>query len=277
MDTRLKKLNPITPLRSGGFLNPLSFGLLITLGILLSGGLVARVTGQKPADLEVGVAYTCAQNNNYEFKVLSCDQQDWCQVFIANKFSPGGGSVTGQGKATTLSLIQKWGCHVQGRPVQANEVKDENQPQEKTQAVGPAQAPQASECPSDESLKARPKPGDSSELKSKRAILAGYQKEVDAKQYWAVGITFDSLQVGPPHANIRGVLYHEDAPLGTPIYPVKTKLTVCQRYDTELKRDLLDGHYECFKDNFGEWNCATATGHRTINTTYEKAPKWKMN
>jgi hypothetical protein len=253
--------------------NPLILALMIVSGLLLGGVFgPAGLAGQKQPDLEYGVTYTCPQGNNYEFKVLSCDDKDWCQVFIANKFSPNGGNVTGQGRDTTLSLIKKWDCTVKGRPPQATEPKDANQ---KEVVAGPAPAQTAAECPSDETLKAKSKPSDATELKSKRAILAGYQKAVDAKQYWAVGITFDSFQIGSPHANIRGVLFHEEAPLGTPIYPVKTKFTVCQRYDTEIKRDVLDGRFECFKDSFGNWDCATSTGHRTINTTYEKAPKWK--
>lgn len=258
------------------FTNPITLVLAITCGVIVAGAFTGRsVAGQKQPDLELGVTYSCPQNNNYEFKVLSCDDQDWCQVFIANKFSPNGGNVTGQGKASTLSLIKQGGCFVKGRPPQANETKDANPQDNKVEPVAPAQGQTGGECPSDATLKANSKPGDPMDLKSKRAILAGFQKEVDAKQYWAVGITFDSLQVGPPHTNIRGVLFHEDAPVGTPIYPVKTKFTVCQRYDTEIKRDVMDGHFECFKDNFGEWNCATATGHRLISKTYEKAPKWK--
>ena len=171
-----------------------------------------------------------------------------------------------------MALIKKWDCTVKGRPPQTTEPKADNP---KEPGTGPAAAQTAGECPSDETLKAKSKPSDAPELKSKRAILAGYQKAVDAKQYWAVGITFDSFQMGAPHTNIRGVLFHETAPVGTPVYPVKTKFTVCQRYDTEIKRDVEDGRFECFKDSFGDWDCATATGHRTINTTYEKAPKWK--
>src|SRR5437588_2193375 len=107
-------------LRKSGFVNPITLALMIALGvvILAAGPNSSSLAGQKQPELELGVTYSCPQNNNYEFKVLSCDNQDWCQVFIANKFSPNGGSVTGQGKATTVSLIQKWSCSVKGRPVQ---------------------------------------------------------------------------------------------------------------------------------------------------------------
>jgi hypothetical protein len=272
----MNQFKAIPRLAKTGFVNPLALALTIVLGLVLIGAFSrSDAAGQKQQDLEYGVTYTCPQNNNYEFKVLSCDDKDWCQVFIANKYSPNGGNVTGQGKDTTLSLIKRWDCTVKGRPPQAAAEKDANPKDNQVEPTGPAPPQTAGECPSDENLKAKSKPSDAMELKSKRAILAGYQKAVDAKQYWAVGITFDGFQIGPPHTNIRGVLFHETAPVGTQIYPIKTKFTVCQRYDTEIKRDVMDGRFECFKDNFGDWDCATATGHRTINTTYEKAPKWK--
>lgn len=260
------------------FVNPLTLTLMIVLGLVAAGFTGSSLAGQKQPDLELGVTYTCPENHNYEFKVISCDDQDWCQVFIANKFSPGGGNVTGQGKSSTLSLIKQGSCTVKGRVPQANETNNVTKPDNQETAVPPAttQGPAAQECPVDESLKAKARPSDPLELKSKRAILAAYQKQVEAKQYWAVGIAFESFQVGAPHANIRGVLFHETAPVGAQIYEVKTKFTVCQRYDTEIKRDVIDGHFECFKDGFGEWDCGTATGNRTINVTYEKAPKWKV-
>lgn len=271
----MKVLKITSRLIKSGFVSPLTLVLMIVLGVVLSASINGSgLAGQKQPDLEYGVTYTCPENHNYEFKVLSCDDQDWCQVFIANKFSPGGGNVTGQGKSSTLSLIKQGGCNVKGRAPQANEP---NKPDNQEATVEPAKTlgPTAQECPTDAILKAKSRPDDAIELKSKRAILAGYQKEVDAKQYWVVGINFDSFQVGAPHANIRGVLFHENAPVGTPIYPVKTKFTVCQRYDTEIKRDVMDGHFECFKDGFGEWDCGTATGNRLISKTYEKAPKWR--
>lgn len=274
---KLSKYN--AGLVSSSLVTRFTFALVVALGLILGGAFIEpSLAGQKQQTLEYGVTYTCPQNNNYEFKVLSCDDKDWCQVFIANKFSPGGGNVTGQGKSSTLSLIKQGSCTVKGRAPQANEPNEEKQPENREGTTGPAKAPEQAggECPSDDTLKARSKSTDPIELKSKRAILAGYQKAVDAKQYWAVGISFDSFQVGSPHANIRGVLYHETAPVGTQIYPVKTKFTVCQRYDTEIKRDVMDGRFECFKDSFGDWDCGTATGNRTINTTYEKAPKWKV-
>ncbi len=270
------KVSLVSRVLAGSF----TFSLIAIMGLILSGALFGSgLAGQKQADLEYKVTYACSQNNNnYEFKVLSCDDNDWCQVFIANKFSPGGGNVTGQSKSTTLSLIKKWDCSVKGRAPQAD-VPNDNKPETRDQPAEAKKAGEqtAGECPSDQTLKAKSKSGDPIDLKSKRAILAGYQKAVDAKQYWAVGITFETFQIGSPHANIRGVLFHESAPVGTQIYPVKTKFTVCQRYDREIKRDVMDGRFECFKDAFGEWDCATATGHRTVSTEYEKAPKWKAN
>src|SRR5438270_2360118 len=102
----MKKVRSVTGFGSSAFRGKLIFALLVTIGstILVASGVAGIAAGQnKQGKVEYGVTYACPQMNNYEFKVLSCDDQDWCQVFIANKFSPGGGNVTGQGKDSVLS------------------------------------------------------------------------------------------------------------------------------------------------------------------------------
>jgi len=251
----------------------LVLGVAFTAWVVGSASLQVWASQGKQAKLQYGAVYSCPERNNYQFKVLSCDPNDWCQVFTVNKYSPGGGNVAGQGKDTILSLIKNYGCQAEGGEPANENTKTEATP-EPIQEQGQEQA--SGECASEEILKATAKPGDSIELKSKRAILAFYQKRVEEGEYRAVGVSFESFQVGPPRANLRGsTLYIESAPLGAKIYPVKSNHTVCRRYDREIKRDVLDGRLECFKDNFGEWDCATASGNRTISTKYEKAPKWK--
>jgi len=148
---------------------------------------------------------------------------------------------------------------------QRDENRDEN-------AETPTQTEaNAADCPSDPNLTAKPKANDSMELNSKRAILARFQQAVEKREKVGVGISFDSFQIGPPRTNLRGsTLYYEDAPVGAKIYPIKSKFTLCSLFSTEITRDVIDGRYECFKDNFGTWICGTASGYRIINTTYEK-------
>jgi hypothetical protein len=235
-----------------------------TLFILGTAGVAAA---QAPGKLELGAVYSCEEMNHYAFKVLSCDAKDWCQVFIVNKAAPQGGNVTGEGKATVLSTIGKNKCTIKGRPAEAK-AADETRNQ---RASAPAAGVAAAGCSSDPSVSVKAKAGDSMELNSKRAILARFQHSVDKGEKLAVGISFDSFQLGPPRANRRGeTLYLEDAPVGGKVYPVKSQFTLCSRFSTEITRDLVDGRYECFQDNFGEWVCATASGYRIISTKYEK-------
>jgi hypothetical protein len=255
--------------------------LLVAIGsvILIASGVtgVAAVQG-KQDKLEYGVTYSCPQANNYEFKVISCDDKDWCQVFIANKYSPGGGNVTGQGKDSVLSLIKRDECSIKGRRPAAKENteqangndRDENR-NEKTKTPTQDETNAAGDCSSDPNLTAKPKANDSMELNSKRAILARFQQAVDKGEKVGVAISFESFQIGSPRTNLRGsTLYYEDALVGAKIYPVKSKFTLCSLFSTEITRDVTDGRYECFKDNFGAWACGTASGYRIINTTYEK-------
>lgn len=230
-----------------------------------------------PDDLVIGSLYSCPQMNDYSFKVISCDAKGWCQVFIVNKFSPNGGNVTGQSKSTTEALIKKYSCTVEGaaanaEPKQANDipaVPGRNTPI----AENGAPAGGAGDCTSDPRFTAAAKPGDSIELKSKRAILAHFQQAVDKGDKVGVGITFDNFAVGATRTNIRGVNYYPDAAVGAKIYSVKTKFTLCSAFSTEVTHDITDGFFDCFKDNFGGWACGTATGYKIIKTTYEKRNK----
>lgn len=255
--------------------------LLVAIGIsLVVNGIVEISSAQSKQDeLEYGVTYSCPQMNNYEFKVNSCDK-GWCQVFIVNKNSPNGGNITGQGRDSILSLIEKNECAIKGRATvkekaEQTERADKNENGDKqTPILTKDKTIIAGDCSSDASLTAKPKANDSMELKSKRAILALFQKSVDRGETVAVGISFESFQIGPPRINRRGeTLYYEDAPVGSKIYPIKSKFNVCSLFSTEITHDVYDGRYECFKDNFGEWACAPASGNRKINTTYEKIKK----
>ncbi len=267
------------------FARKIIFALLVAVGgAILSATEIAGVSAGKinQDNLEYGVTYSCPQMNNYEFKIISCDAKNWCQVFISNKFSSGGGNVTGQSKDSVLSLIKKNECGIKGHPPVAKEktVQTENKNDkdknggEKTQTAPPEENATFASCPSPPEITAKSKTADSMELKSKRAILARFRQAVDKGEKLGVEISFESFQLGPPRNNRRGgTLYLEDAPVGAKIYPIKSKFTLCSLFTTEITLDLIDGRYECFKDNFGEWSCATASGYRIINTKYQKIKK----
>ena len=58
--------------------------------------------------IEIGVVYSC--NNQMQFRVLSCDARDWCQVFRINKASPSGGFTVPYTKPVLLSDIKSFQC-----------------------------------------------------------------------------------------------------------------------------------------------------------------------
>lgn len=141
----------------------------------------------------------------------------------------------------------------------------------------PAPVSAAGTCPSDSLLAETPKTSDPLELSFKRAILANYQRrltETGLSTPVTVGIRYASFHVGPPRLNRRTLdrvdgTYQRSAPVGADIYPVKTDLTVCERFRNEIVRTVVDGRYECFKDNFGKWACSNASGWKTVDTRRE--------
>ena len=225
-------------------------------------------------DIEYGVIYSCPSMSNYAFKVLSCDAGGWCQVFIVNEASPKGGNVTGQGKSSILALIKKNDCKTAGgnRDDKGNPPPRAPKDPPNNDDGGDNRGGQGV-CSSDQQLAATPKPSDSMELKSKRAILARFQQAVDKGEKVSVGITFDSFQIGTPRTNVEDANFYETAPVGAKLYPIKSKFTLCSVFGTEITKDVTDGRYECFKDNLGDWACGTAAGYRIIKTTYEKRKK----
>ena len=65
------------------------------------------VAAQEPT-IRIGVVYSC--NNQTQFRVVSCDARDWCQVFRINKASPSGGFTVPFSKAVLLSDIKSFQC-----------------------------------------------------------------------------------------------------------------------------------------------------------------------
>jgi hypothetical protein len=132
-------------------------------------------------------------------------------------------------------------------------------------------------CSSDPQLTSGQKATDSMELSFKRALLGNYQKKVAEKSLsspLAVGINFSNFQIGSPRRNQRTLdstdgTYMRSAPVGADIYQVKTNFTECERFKSEIIRTVVDGRYECFKDNFGEWACSNASGWKTLETKRE--------
>lgn len=133
-------------------------------------------------------------------------------------------------------------------------------------------------CANDPILDTRAVSNESMELGFKRALLRNYQKRVEERGLTSplgVGLTFETFQIGPPRINRRTLdsldgTYMRSAPVGANIYPVKTKLNLCERFRNEITRTSIDGRYECFKDTSGAWACGNASGWRTLETQRER-------
>ena len=103
----------------------------------------------------------------------------------------------------------------------------------------------------------------------KHAIYANYAAEVNGtlSAPLAIGLTFQSFQVGAPLPNRVGPAGYEypNAVRGSPVYPVTTQHTYCRQYRNATNRTLFAGRYVCFQTRFGNgMECGTAEGHRLI-------------
>jgi hypothetical protein len=129
-------------------------------------------------------------------------------------------------------------------------------------------------CSSDTAVLAPSGKSESLDLSFKRAILSNYQKrltETSLSTPLAVGVTYAEFQVGNPRVNRRTLdrldgTWIRNAPEGTAVYPVRTRFTECEQFRTEIIRTSVDGRYECYRNNFGQWSCSNASGWRTLDT-----------
>jgi hypothetical protein len=84
-----------------------------------------------------------------------------------------------------------------------------------------------------------------------------------------VSVIFQTFQVGQPRVaevQIQNGANVEPAPIGALVYPVSTRVAVCQYYPDEGKIDSYDGHYECFKSRRGDQVCGVSQGHRRLTS-----------
>jgi len=58
--------------------------------------------------IQIGATYTCA--DQHQFRVVSCDARNWCQVFKINKSSTNGGFTVPYSKEVLISDIKSYQC-----------------------------------------------------------------------------------------------------------------------------------------------------------------------
>ena len=103
----------------------------------------------------------------------------------------------------------------------------------------------------------------------KQTIYQNYAAEISGglSAPLAIGLTFQSFQIGAPLPNRVGPAGYEypNAVRGTPVYPVTTRHKYCRQYRNAVTRTNFAGRYVCFTTRFGNgMECGTAEGHRLL-------------
>ncbi len=85
----------------------------------------------------------------------------------------------------------------------------------------------------------------------------------------AIGVTFQSLQVGDPIPNRATAwgYHYSNTKHDAPVYPASTRHVFCRASTRSTTRTFYAGRYACFQDRADDaWVCGTDAGHRAIRT-----------
>lgn len=92
-----------------------------------------------------------------------------------------------------------------------------------------------------------------------KAVIFDWENSLN-KRFSDFGITFQTFSLGRafknrvyPGINVRRDV--DSARPGTTIYPIRTKLVVCQKDLSITLRRVWDIKYDCYKDIDGSWTC----------------------
>lgn len=149
------------------------------------------------------------------------------------------------------------------RPLAVKQNATAQVPRDQAGDVGPVTppTPHANNCPPSDELS-----GTSQTSSFKRFIQDLHLHTPTSEQDYTATVTFQSFKIGAPHMWRPGYSGDgEGGRAGTTVYPVKTVFTVCKDHpgykpsgytgDIETRQD--DNTYNCFKNEFGEWQCNT--------------------
>src|ERR1051326_6137363 len=117
--------------------------LFLLTALVFAGAALAtpykKVAAQDPTDeVQIGVTYKCEETAG--FKILSCDENDRCEVFYINRAAPGGGNAAKHYKDEMLAVIKHDRCKpatgakpatAEPRPTPEGEAEQEPEPEEK--------------------------------------------------------------------------------------------------------------------------------------------------
>lgn len=117
-----------------------------------------------------------------------------------------------------------------------------------------SQAPTPPDCPFTEPPGKVTKTAAASAALFKRVIFE-YRDSV--KRGTKLGITFQVFEMGKAYTNVltrKGRLL-DFVPTNALVYPVKTRLLICEQFDTMIIRVVTEIEYACYRNEFGDWVC----------------------
>lgn len=243
--------------------------VIISITSLVAFAVGESAKGQKEQEnIEYGAVYDCPTSGGYgrmQFKVVSCGENDWCEVFLINS-SPEGGYKDELKKSTILDYLRRVdnqgkGCTVAGRSVT---VAKNDQPAVKKGAENNKAAPAntgtkkgdsaaAGSCTFDGPAGRVSRNAKASPQLIKRVV---YERNLAQEQGRKVGMSFSNFSLVTSYVN-RGRLLHATAPPGATVYRYKTDFVQCVKYtDSILRYDHQEAYFLCFKDRAEDWACS---------------------
>jgi hypothetical protein len=207
---------------------------------------------------------------------LSCDGNDWCQVFLVNN-SPEGGYKDEWKRSEILEYLKKKdnndkGCTVGGRPITSAKPAAPTTKKDSTGKAAPRNDAKAKTATSTSCASVAP-PGKvtrnakPSAALFKRVIYERYRMMDKGRP---VGMNFTAFRLERSYVNrlTNNGLLHDGAPRNATVYRYKTNYTHCVKYtDSIIRWDVTDAYYSCFKDKAGDWAC-TSEGERNKKQSY---------
>ena len=90
-----------------------------------------------------------------------------------------------------------------------------------------------------------------------------WQQEAELARGRRLGMTFTNFALGAPFRNEKRIFgYQGGAPDGAIIYPLKTRILVCDEHADSVLRWSFDMKYACFRDEIGDWTCPSTASKK---------------
>ncbi len=242
--------------------------IFLSLATLLFTGsamLTKHALGQAKDKIKYNVVYDCGESQP-RVKILSCEGQrgdDRCEIFMINKYSPGGGYKDHADRSYVLNHFVNQ-CTPEGgnaeveQPANSKAVEKNNPAVEdkttndKTAAEDPPAEGdnEVVKCPaSDPDSKGKT----ALEKSFRGAIRTSFEREPKPGEDGRVTVTIQGLSIGQAHP--YRVRIDPSEAIGKTIYPIRATFTACTDYNRRIVLDTRERAFACYKNTMGEWVC----------------------